>query len=546
MGAISTVLAMLVAVVVSALLVRVLPVNAPRPLVQIGLGAIIALVSSSPVALDPEVFFLLFLPPLLFLDGWRIPNEELQQDLGPILGLALGLVVFNVVGMGYLIHWMIPPIPLAAAFALAAIISPTDPVAVSAITSRVPLPERMMRRLEGESLLNDASGLVCFRFAIAAALTGTFSLARASATFLWLIVGGVLVGAGLTYGVMRLKNAISRRQGEDAGSQVLISLLIPFAAYQAANAIGSSGILAAVAAGITMSYTELWGVSPGITRMQRAAVWDTVEFALNGVMFVLLGEQLPGILSGAARVVSQSNHTSPWWLVVYVVAINLALSALRFGWVTLSLRVHELVAGMRGLPAPYRASPRIIAAMSLGGVRGAVTLAGVLTVPLMFDDGRPFPQRELIIFLAAGVILVSLLAASVVLPSMLRRLELAPERGREAGLDRGRVAAAEAAIRALEALRHQPAGGREDEAGLRVETAARIIEMYRRRIEGHLPQSENANRVRKAEQIERQMRLIALRAEREALFAQARTHLISDATSRRLVREVDLLEERFK
>lgn len=537
---------MLMAVVISAFLVRVSPFDAPRPLVQIALGAVIALGSRRPVDLDPEVFFLLFLPPLLFLDGWRIPNQQLLRDRGPILGLALGLVVCNVVGLGYFIHWMIPPVPLPAAFALAAIVSPTDPVAVSAITARAPLPSRIRRRLEGESLLNDASGLVCFRFAIAAALTGTFSLGRASAAFLWLVIGGVSVGVGLTYGVMRLKNALRRRRGEDAGSQVLISLLIPFAAYQAANAIDSSGILAAVAAGITMSYTELWGDSPGTTRMQRAAVWDTVEFALNGVMFVLLGEQLPGILSGAERVVSQSNHVSPWWLAVYAVAINVAVAALRFIWVAVTLRAREIIAALLRRPAPARTDTRMIVAMSLGGVRGAVTLAGVLTVPLALADGTAFPQRELLIFLAAGVILVSLLAASVALPRLLRRLELAPEPAHLAELDNARVAAAEAAINALEAARDQPAGAHEDEASLRAETATRLIELYRRRIEGRLPESANALQIRQAEQVERQMRLVGLRAERDALFTRARAQLISDATARRLVREIDLLEERFK
>jgi len=455
MATISVVLAMLVAVVLSALAVRVLPFNVARPLVQIGLGAAIAIASRTPVKLEPQVFFLLFLPPLLFLDGWRIPNEQLLRDRGPILGLALGLVVCTVLGMGTLVHWMIPSVPLPAAFALAAIVSPTDPVAVSAITARVPLPARLMHRLEGESLFNDASGLVCFRFAVAAALTGAFLLPRAALTFVWLVVGGVLVVAGMTYGVIRLKNAISRRLGEDAGSQVLISLLIPFASYQIADFIGSSGILAAVAAGIAMSYTELWGGSLAATRMQRTAVWETVEFSLNGVMFVLLGEQLPGILAGATRVVSQSNRANPWWLLVYVLAINLALACLRFVWVALSLRAHQLIARLRDTPQPDRPDARLIAAMSLGGVRGAVTLAGVLTIPLTLTDGRDFPQRELIIFLAAGVIVASLLAASIGLPRLLRSLTLPAEPVHEAELDRARVAAAEAAMRAVESAQHQ-------------------------------------------------------------------------------------------
>jgi monovalent cation/hydrogen antiporter len=188
----------------------------------------------------------------------------------------------------------------------------------------------------------------------------------------------------------------------------------------------------------------------------------------------------------------------------------------------------------------------MIIAMSLGGVRGAVTLAGVLTVPLMLADGSSFPERELIIFLAAGVILASLVAASVVLPRLLRNMESAPEPTHEAELDRARVAAAEAAILALEAVRQQSAGAEGDDAQVYAETTTRIIELYRRRIEGHIPQSENAHRIRKSEHIERQMRVTALRAERDALFAQARADAISDATSRQLVREIDLLEERFK
>src|SRR6185312_8401421 len=160
MGTVGLVLAMLAAVIMSGLVARALPFNLPRPVVQIGFGAFIGAVSRTPVKLDPDVFFLLFLPPLLFLDGWRIPNEGLRRDRGLILQLALGLVFFTVLGMGFFIHWMIPAIPLPAAFALAAIVSPTDPVAVSAIAARVPIPPRVMHRLEGESLLNDASGLV--------------------------------------------------------------------------------------------------------------------------------------------------------------------------------------------------------------------------------------------------------------------------------------------------------------------------------------------------------------------------------------------------
>jgi CPA1 family monovalent cation:H+ antiporter len=194
---ITVALFLLLAVVVSGAFARMSPLLLPLPLVQIALGAAIASVADLGVELKPDIFFLLFLPPLLFLDGWRIPKEGLFRDKGTILELALGLVVFTVVGVGYFVNWMIPAMPLAVAFSLAAIVSPTDPIAVSAIASRVPIPRRLMHILEGESLLNDASGLVCMRFAIAAALTGAFSPVDAFGTFLWVAIGGIAIGVGL-------------------------------------------------------------------------------------------------------------------------------------------------------------------------------------------------------------------------------------------------------------------------------------------------------------------------------------------------------------
>lgn len=231
METVTLVLTLLFAVVVSGILARLLPLPIPRPLVQIALGAAVGLVADWRVTLDPEIFFLLFLPPLLFLDGWRIPREDLFKDRSTILELALGLVVFTVLGMGFFINWMIPAMPLAVAFALAAVVSPTDPIAVSAIAQRTPVPKRMMHILEGESLLNDASGLVCLRFAVAAALTGAFSLGEAAINFLWVAIGGIAVGIALTWLVGWAKSIVTRYVGEESGSQILISLLIPFGAY---------------------------------------------------------------------------------------------------------------------------------------------------------------------------------------------------------------------------------------------------------------------------------------------------------------------------
>jgi CPA1 family monovalent cation:H+ antiporter len=546
MGTIGVVLSMLAAVVVSGIITRAIPLAIPTPLIQIALGAAIAAVADADhrVELEPDIFFLLFLPPLLFLDGWRIPKEGLLRDKGMILELAFGLVIATVVGMGLLVHWMIPAIPYPVAFALAAIVSPTDPIAVSAISARVPIPKRVLHVLEGESLLNDASGLVCFRFAVAAAVTGVFSLPSAMLTFVQLVVVGVGIGTLLTFAVMTGKAWLTRRLGEDSGTQVLVSLLIPFAAYELAEHLGGSGILAAVAAGITMSYAEMTGRALAGTRVQRTAVWDTVQFALNGIMFVLLGEQLPGIFSGAVAAVRETNHENPWWLAVYVLAINLGLATLRFVWVWLSVRVSYFLARRRGEAIGPKPSWRLIAAMSAAGVRGAITLAGVLTLPLTVMDGSMFPARDLTIFLAAGVIILSLTAASVLLPHLLEGLHLPTETPHDDETDYARGEAAKAAIRAVEERTHDLASGHSD-ADLYADAAARVMELYRRRLEGHVT-GEHAMRARRINLIERKLRLAAIGAERDTLFTLARAKRISDETSRSLIRELDLLEERLR
>ena len=543
METIAVALFLLLAVVVSGVLARMSPVALPRPLVQIALGAFIASVANLGVKLKPDIFFLLFLPPLLFLDGWRIPKEGLFRDKGTILELALGLVVFTVVGVGYFINWMIPAMPLAVAFALAAIVSPTDSTAVSAIATRVPIPKRLMHILDGESLLNDASGLVCMRFAVAAALTGTFSLPDAVGTFLWLAVGGIAIGVGVTWIAAVAKNWVSRHFGEETGSQILISLLIPFGAYLLAEHLHCSGILAAVAAGITMSYVEQGGHALPITRVRRSAVWDLVQFTASGIIFVLLGEQLPQLVTGAALVVREAGHHEPIWLVVYVVAISLALAVLRFIWVWTSLRFTLFRAALKG-QNPYVPSWRLIAATSLAGVRGTITLAGVLTLPLTMNDGSVFPARDLAIFLAAGVIIVSLVAASVSLPFLLKGLELPPEPSQQEEEDRARIAAAEAAIQAIEQAQHHLGQGRSD-ADLYTDVGVRIMELYRQRIDGRSTTGKEASLARKIDEIERRLRLTGLRAERSEIYRIARARRLSDETSRKLVRELDLLESRF-
>jgi CPA1 family monovalent cation:H+ antiporter len=541
MESVGVVLAMLLAVIGSGYLVRLLPFAVPLPLVQIALGAVIAGVLKRGVALDPEIFFLLFLPPLLFLDGWRIPKVGLFRDKGTILELALGLVVFTVLGAGFLIHWLVPTMPLPVAFALAAIVAPTDPVAVSSIAARVPIPHRLMHILEGESLLNDATGLVCFRFAVAAAMTGAFSLASASLTFLWVALAGIACGVAITVSVAFVQRVAGQRLGEEPGSPILVNLLIPFGAYLAAEHIEASGILAAVSAGVTMSYVELSGRALATTRVRRAVVWDTVQFSLNGVMFVLLGEQLPEIVQRAMRDARLDANMSPASVLGTALAISLALILLRLLWVWVSLRLTILKARRHGQKV-YTPNFRLVIATSLAGVRGAITMAGVLTLPLTLPGGAPFPGRDLAIFYASAVIIVSLVVASIGLPRVLRNLEVPAEPAELAEEDRARHDAALAAIAAIDKAAHSHADGDID-ADVHASAVDHVRGVYEHRLGvGGL---YDPSRVRVAEQAEREYRLAALQAERAAILALVHARELSDEIARKLLREIDLVDARY-
>ena len=531
------VFAMLLGVVLSGMLARASRV--PVPLVQIALGAVIYFMGPASVDLDPEVFFLVLLPPLLFLDGWRIPKDDLLGDAPTILTLALGLVVFTVLGAGWFIHALVPAIPLPVAFALAAVISPTDPIAVSAIASRTPMPLRMRRILEGESLFNDASGLVCMRFAVAAALTGVFSLGDALLGFAWVALGGLAVGVAVTWALTHLRSWSTATTNDRGGAQILTTLLLPSAVYLLAEALHGSGILAAVAAGITMGMTPHthWQAA---TRIRRTAVWDTVQFAANGIVFVLLGEQIPAIVAGAPRTVLLTGHDNPWWLLACVLLIVLALAALRYTWVWVSVRLAFLRPG-EGRPPLPAAYHRLVLAMSVAGVRGAITLAGVLTLPLTLVDGRPFPGRDLAITLAAGVIVVSLVLATLVLPHALKGLDLPTDPARHGQEKKARSAAAEAAVRAVvEAADTLPQN--EADKVLYLQAGARIAARYRQRQAQYDDDDDNSPEPGALDAIERQLRLAGLHAERDELLATAGSFGVKDVVLRRLVREVDLQE----
>lgn len=546
MQTITVVLIMLAVIIVSGWIVRMLPFPIPLPIVQIALGYAITAYGHLGVELNPHVFMFLFLPPLLFLDGWRIPKEDLTKDLGTITQLAFGLVFFTVGGVGLLIYWMIPNMPLPVAFAVAAVISPTDPVAVSAIAQKVPFPRRMMHILEGESLFNDASGLVCLKFAIAATTT-VFVFSDAALSFIQMVIGGLAIGFIITWGITRIKQTISRRWGEDPGSQILISLLIPFLAYIVAEHWSFSGVLAAVAAGITMSYSELRGRVMAITRIRRNAVWDSLQMVANGAMFVLLGEQMPQIVANMHVTVEQTGHQSPFWLFLYVIVVSIALALLRWFWVWASLKVKMIYSSLRGAPfTPV--SKRLIAAMSLSGVRGSITMAGVLSIPILMDNGELFPARDVAIFIASGVILVSLIIASIALPRILNGLEMpaALDSHESDQENRARISAAQAAIKAVETAEHDMSAG-SSEPDLYVDAANRVMGLYRTRIDtrervSSADSSTSAETIRKTEDIERRFRLSALAAERDEVYKMAKERLISEELMSQMVHEIDLEE----
>ncbi|WP_263141473.1 Na+/H+ antiporter [Pseudomonas sp. RIT-PI-AD] len=533
-----TILIMLLVVGGTRLTAQFIP--APLPIIQIVVGALLALPAFGlHVRLDPELFLLLFIPPLLFVDGWRMPKGQFWRFRTPILTLAFGLVLFTVLGAGWFIHLLIPSIPLPAAFALAAVLSPTDAVAVSAIVQGR-LPRSLMHVLQGEALMNDASGLVTFKFAVAAALTGVFSLGDASFTFVLVALGGLVVGLLLSALVGRVRAWMIGRGWDDPATHVVFMLLLPFAAYVAAEHLGVSGILSAVAAGMMQSRVDLLPRQTA-TRLLNHSVWAMLEYAFNGLIFLLLGLQLPDIVKAATR------HSEQLWstaalLFVEVLAIFLVLMLLRFLWMYGYWRLSARVREWRGRPSRFSGQSymRITVVLSLSGVRGAVTLAGVLSLPLLLGNGEAFPERDLLIFIAAGVILLSLLVASIGLPLLLRGLPPDDEEWRERERRMIWRKTAAAAIRALEA-QNEDRSEDVEAAALAAEVKANIMAEYRKQLDTS-DSGEGQAKFRTIQGLEQRLRLQALRAQRLELYRLRREHLIDDDVVRDILRELDISE----
>ena len=536
-----TILILILVVSLSGVAARIIPFQIPLPLVQIAAGALLAWPTFGlHVDFDPELFLVLFIPPLLFADGWKTPTSEFLHHGREIIGLALVLVLITVVGIGYLIYWLVPGIPLIPAFALAAVLSPTDAVALSGIVGEGRIPKKIMSILQGEALMNDASGLVSLKFAVAVAMgTMVFTVSGASLEFLKVALGGLLAGIVICWLYGKSLRLFSRWSGDDPATQTVLLLLLPFASYLVAEHIGVSGILAAVAAGMTITRSGIMRQAPLAMRLRADSVWHMLEFIFNGMVFLMLGLQLPGILEASVKQAEADPNVELWILCLSVGLIYLALMVVRFGWLWAMRYISRH--WLKKRPMEFSSySTRELFIASFAGVRGAITLAGVLSIPLLLSSGEDFPARYELIFLATGVILFSLLVGVIVLPLLLRGVQGIDKTVYRREVQMARAVMAGTAIESLYKMEERLLADSEETTDPEVlkEISSRVIGYLRRRVDG----KEDLERLQQAENLERRFRLNGLRAERGELYHLRATQKISNETMQKLLHELDLLE----
>ena len=414
MEAFTLILLLLAAVLVSSVLDQLVP-RVSAPLIQIALGFIIAMLAVTPFhfSVDPDLFLVLFIAPLLFDEAKRADKGSLWKNKRSIASLAIGLVLAIVLAVGFVTNALIPSIPLAAAFALGAALGPTDAVAVSAMKKEIQLTERQEALLGGESLINDASGIVSFQYAIAAVTTGAFSVLDAGVTFVEEFLGGILLGLALGAALTWLMRKIRSLGLDNNTFHVLFEVFTPFIIFLFGDAIHVSGILAVVAAGLVISFTpRRIGPVQSHYSIVSSSVWRVLAYTLNGIVFVLLGMQLPLAMTSTWVDHSISNE----WLLMTVAVLTVVLTLVRFAWVLcMELLHHDRVTGHR--PKLSAALVRDVAVTTLAGPKGAITLSIAFTIPVFLSSsGDYFPQRDVIIFLASGVIVCTLLLANFVVP----------------------------------------------------------------------------------------------------------------------------------
>ena len=528
----STILILILLVSLSGIAVRLLPFQVPLPLVQILFGCIMAAFGFY-VEFDPELFLVLFIPPLLFADGRNTILKDFIHNIREIVGLALVLVIITVIALGYLLYWVLPNVSLAAALALAAVLSPTDAVALSGIVGKGRIEKNKMEIIEGEALMNDASGLVCLKFAILIAVGQMeFNLFTISISFLFVALGGLATGFLVTWIYTKILRRLNTFTIQDSAVQIVLLFLLPFAVYLIAEHIGFSGILAAVAAGMTVNQSGMMRNAPLNIRLQSDSTWSMLTFVFNGFVFTLLGIQLPSIVTSTYIKNRSDDLISFSELSIIAVVVYIALMATRCIWLWL---MKHLPAIQHNRPLAFvHYSLRDLAIATFAGVRGAITLAGVLSIPITVSG------RYELIFIAAGVILLSLITAVFVLPLLLRGKIILNNWTNDRQEMYAKGIMAEEAITSLEKMQTRLLADTVPGSDSQIihEVASRIIGSLRRR-SGLKNQEQKAL---EAENLERRMRLVAIGAERAALYQLKAKKQISDEIYDRLGYDLVLYE----
>ncbi len=495
-----------------------------------GVGA--ALIPSFPrLALDPGFFFLCFLPPLLFADGWLMALREFVRTRRAILTLAIGLVIFTTVAVGLVAYWLVPGLPLAMAFALGAIVSPTDAIAVNAITERLRVPARVTTILNGESLMNDATGLVAYKFALAAVVAGGFSITRIAFEFSLLSLGGFATGFAIGFGIGRLRDLLQRLHASDAHIEITLSLMTPYAAYLAAEQLGVSGVLAVVAGGLYSGWRDPIRMDAE-TRQSAYAVWGILLFWLNGIAFVLLGLQFPTLLAGV------SDHYSITQLLGITGAVGATAMLARLAWVFAGSYLPFLMPSLCiGQARPSKPNVWVI---GWAGMRGTVTLAGSLSIPLLLPNGSPFPGRDIVIFSAFGVIAIALIVQGMTLETLIGRLGLREDDSRAQEERLARITAVEAGLKTLRTL--------EAETSVPDHAAAlgQVTAEYEHRLAALTAEGETRQSARRRRSAGQRYRSAALLAERHAVNELWLGEKIADEIHRPLQQLLDHEESMLK
>ncbi|HCM90876.1 MULTISPECIES: Na+/H+ antiporter [Vagococcus] len=414
MAVLETIILLILLVIISNIISHYL-VSIPTALIEITIGVIAAIVLNLQIDLETDWFMLLFVAPLLYSDAKHFPKKELWELRAPIFANAIWLVLLTTVLGGFMINFFVSEISLPLSFALAAVLSPTDPVAVQGIAEQVKLPKRILSLISGESLINDASGLITFKYALAAFLTGAFSLKTATIDFLYMSIVGVIIGFTLSKVFYFVENLLLRQGIQDVILHASLQILTPFVIFIGAEMVHASGVIAVVVAGVVSIKQEpLYRRQYSEIKLVTNKLWDIIIYLLNGVVFVVLGALLPFTMRSAIINPAINN----WTLIGYVIAIWFVLLAIRtfwsYGYMWFSyFKSRNMISH----------KPKFYTALLTGltGVRGAVTMAMVLSIPFFLENGDVFKERYLIIFLASGVILTSLLVAVITLPFLTKK-----------------------------------------------------------------------------------------------------------------------------